>query len=314
MLWGDRARLMVIDRFAWIPQLIVLLVLVGTASPKFDTTTASTGDPQTITANRLTFFSLSLSVPLSWAGAASDFYVYYPENTPKVKSFLLTFTGLFLSFTLVNILGIGLATGVASNPDWSDAYAISSGALILSGYSSVGGFGKFCGVVVALGVIANNIPGTYSAALGCQMLGRYPKMVPRWCWTCVIVLIYFICALAGREQLFIIFQNFLALIGYWLATFVAVVFEEHVIFRRKMGFDWTAWEDPSRLPIGFAALTAFLIGWAGCIISMYQVYYTGPVALAVGATPADIGIWVGSAFTLITFSGLRFLELKFIGR
>lgn len=214
----------------------------------------------------------------------------------------------------MNILGVGLASGIASNTDWAEAYTISSGALILAGYNGVGGFGKFCGVVVALGVISNNIPGTYSSALGFQMLGRYPKMMPRWFWTCVVVLVFFVCAVAGRENLFIIFQNFLALMGYWLTTFISIVFEEHLIFRRKSGFDWTAWEDQKRLPIGFAALTAFLIGWAGCIISMYQFYYTGPVAMAVGTTPADLGIWVGMSFTLLTFPPLRFLELKFVGR
>jgi purine-cytosine permease-like protein len=240
--------------------------------------------------------------------------VYYPETTAKWKTFLMTFAGLFLSFAFVNILGVGLGTGVASNQDWSDAYAISSGALILAGYNGVGNFGKFCGVVVALGVIANNIPGTYSAALGFQMLGRYPKMMPRWFWTCIVVLIYFVCALAGRENLFTIFQNFLALMGYWVTTFISVVVEEHLIFRRKSGFDWTAWEDQKRLPIGFAALTAFLIGWAGAIISMYQVYFTGPLAVAVGPTPADVGIWIGCAFTLLTYPPLRYLELKFIGR
>ena len=305
---------LIFRRWAWIPQLIVLLVLVGTASPKFDTTTQSTGDSATINANRLTYFSLCLSAPVSWAAAASDYYVYYPETTAKWKTFTMTLTGLFLSFAFVYIIGVGLGTGVANNQDWSDAYAISSGALILAGYNGVGNFGKFCGVVVALGVIANNIPGTYSAALGFQMLGRYLKMMPRWFWTCIVVLIYFVCALAGRENLFTIFQNFLALMGYWVTTFISVVIEEHLIFRRKSGFDWTAWEDQKRLPVGFAALTAFLIGWAGAIISMYQVYYTGPLAAAVGPTPGDLGIWVGCGFTLITYPPLRFLELKFIGR
>jgi purine-cytosine permease-like protein len=226
----------------------------------------------------------------------------------------MTFSGLALSFTFVNLLGVGLASGVSRNADWSNAYSISSGALIIAGYDGLAGFGKFCGVIVAFGVIANNIPGSYSAALGIQMLGRYPKVVPRWIWTCVIVLVYFVCAIVGHDHLFTIFQNFLALMGYWITTFVSIVLEEHFLFRRKKNFDWSAWEDQKRLPVGYAALTAFLVGWAGAIISMYQVYYVGPVGALVGGRGADLGIWVGCAFSLITFPLLRVLELKYVGR
>ncbi|RFU24465.1 hypothetical protein B7463_g11882, partial [Scytalidium lignicola] len=302
------------ERFAWIPQLMVILILFGSAGPKFDTTTASVGNMATINGNRLSFFALSLSVPVSWAGAASDFYVYYPETTSKRKAFLLTLTGLTLSFTIVNLMGVGLASGVANDPSWSAAYDISSGALILAGYDGLAGFGKFCGVIVALGVIANNIPGTYSAALGFQMLGRYPKAVPRYMWTCVVVIIYFVCAIVGRNHLFIIFQNFLALMGYWVTIFICIVLEEHLLFTGRRGFDWTAWEDKSKLPIGWAALAAFLIGWAGCVISMDQVYFVGPIAKLVGDFGADLGIWVGCGFTLVTYFPMRYIELKVVGR
>lgn len=233
----------------------------------------------------------------------------------------MTLSGLFVSFTFVNMLGIGLASGIATNPAWGDAYRISSGALILAGYDGLKGFGKFCGVIVALGVISNNIPGTYASALGCQVLGRYGKMVPRYLWVCVIVLVYFVCAIAGRNHLFLIFQNFLALMGYWVMIFVSIVLEEHVIFRLRWGrdwtapaFDWSAWEDKKRLPVGFAALTAFLVGWAGAIIGMFQLWYVGPVAAKVGGIGADIGVWIGCAFALIVFPPLRYLELKKFGR
>jgi purine-cytosine permease-like protein len=297
-----------------VPQLIVLFVLVGSAGPKFDTTVKSIGDTATVNANRLSFLSLCLAVPVSWAAAASDFYVYYPESTTKWKIFLMTFSGIFLAYCVVNMLGVGLATGIANTPSWAAAIDVSSGALILAGYDGLGGFGKFCGVILAMGVIANNIPGTYSAALGFQMLGRYPFRVPRWLWTCIVVLIYFVCAIAGRDHLFSIFENFLALMGYWITTFISIVLEEHLWFRRKSGFDWSAWNDPSRLPLGYAALTAFLIGWAGCIIGMYQIWYEGPIAKIAGGYGADLGIWIGCGFSLITYPPLRMLELKFVGR
>ena len=306
--------MLTITRWAWLPQLIILFVLVGCAGPKFDTTFESQGDAITLTANRLSFFSLSLSAPLSWATAASDYYVYYPENTAKWKTFTMTFIGLTLSFAFVNLLGVGLASGIPTNPAWSDAYSISSGALILAGFNGLGGFGKFCGVIITLGITANNIPGTYSAALGFQILGRYLERIPRWFLTCVIVVIYTVCALAGRDHLLAVLQNFLALMGYWIMFFVSIVLEEHVLFKWGSTFDWTAWGDWRRLPVGLAALTAFLAGWAGAVVSMNQAYYAGPIAKMVGSNGIDLGIWVGSGFTLIVYPPLRYLELKVIGR
>ena len=226
----------------------------------------------------------------------------------------MTLIGLWTSGIFVCTIGVGLGSGVASNPSWSTAYDVSSGALVLEGYSAVGGFGKFCGTVLALGVIQNNVPGMYSGALICQAMGRYGKMVPRYVWVCVVSLVSFLCAIAGRKNLFEIFQNFLALMGYWIVIFVAIVLEEHLIFRRNRGFDWSAWENKKYLPVGAAALTAFLIGWVGAIIGMYQIWYVGPVAKLVCGTGADIGVWLGMGFTLLTFPPLRYLELKYLGR
>ncbi|KAK0710831.1 putative vitamin B6 transporter [Lasiosphaeris hirsuta] len=300
------------ERFAWIPQLLALFVLIGCAGPYFDTTTASVGDTATLNANRLSFFSLCLYVPNSWAGASSDYFVYFPEDTKRRKVFLLTLAGLWTSFTLVYLIGIGLATGLATHTEWADANAVSTGALVTAGFGPLQGFGRFCAVMVALGIIANSIPGTYSAALGCQVLGRYPKAVPRWVWTTVLIVIETVLALAGREHLYVIFSNFLALMGYWVEFMICIVLEEHVIFRRSRGFDWSRWEDKSYLPVGWAALASFLLGWLGAVLGMYQIWYVGPLAVLSGY--ADVGVWVGCGFALISFPPLRWLELQYIGR
>ncbi|KAF2732407.1 hypothetical protein EJ04DRAFT_513879 [Polyplosphaeria fusca] len=306
----------VYERYAAFPQLLVLFILIGSAGPYFSTSLTSVGSSNQISANRISFFSLCFYAPNSWGAAASDFWVYYPENTSKVKTFLLTHTGLTLAFSFVYLLGVGLASGVATHSAWTDAYAISSGALINSGLAPLGDFGKFCAVIMALGLIANSVPGIYSAALGCQMLGRYAKVVPRWVWVVVLVVITLICALAGRNSLFVVFQNLLALMGYWLMVMICIVAEEHVLFRwgKGIGFDWTAWEDPTRLPIGMAALASFLLGWMGAVLGMYQVWYVGPIAKLVGETGADIGMWVGCGFALLAFPPLRALELRVVGR
>lgn len=302
------------NRWAWIPQTIVLFILVGSAGPHFDSTLQSVGNSATIAANRLSFFGLQLSVPLSWSGAAADYFVYYPENTSPWKVFALTNIGLTVSFIFVNLIGVGLASGVASTPGWDQAYTTSSGALILAGYDGLQGFGKFCAVIVALGLCSNQVPTTYSAGLDFQVLGRLWKVVPRYCWSTVTAIIYFVCAVAGRDHLFSIFQNFLALMGYWLVIFLTILCEEHTIFKCHRGFDWAAYEDQNTLPIGIAALLSFLIGWVGPIVGMYQVWWTGPLAAKAGDNGGDMGIWLALAFTAIVFPPLRWLEIKRFGR
>lgn len=93
------------------------------------------------------------------------------------------------------------------------------------------------------------------------------------------MLIYGACALGGRNNLFDIFENWLSLMGYWCIIYITIVIEEHYLFHgRGNPYDWAAWNDRSKLPVGYAAFAAFLIGWAGAVIGMDQVYFVGPIA------------------------------------
>ncbi|KAJ9150161.1 hypothetical protein NKR19_g5385 [Coniochaeta hoffmannii] len=89
--------------------------------------------------------------------------------------------------------------------------------------------------------------------------------------------------------------------------------EEFLFRRRRDGYDWTAWNDPKRLPIGLAALAAFLIGWVGAVLGMWQTYFTGPLAKLVGEG-IDMGMPVGATWAVLVFVPLSWLELKYVGR
>ncbi len=87
-------------------------------------------------------------------------------------------------------------------------------------------------------------------------------------WTVFATLVYTVCACAGRNEFYSVFTDFLALMGYWALMWVALVAEEEFIFRRNKGYKWEDWNDPSKLPVGIAGLTAFIIGWVGAVLSM----------------------------------------------
>ncbi|PVH95114.1 hypothetical protein DM02DRAFT_660459 [Periconia macrospinosa] len=163
--------------------------------------------------------------------------------------------------------------------------AISVGVLVAAGFDGLAGFGSVCAVIIALGIIANSVPGVYSAALGFQVLGRYGKAVLRY--------------RRAEPHLGRIQER-------------ARAHGEYLIFRRGEGFDWTRWEDKVYLPVGVAALVVFLVGWLGAVLGMSQVYYVGRLAELVGGS--DIGLWVDCDFTLLVFTPLRRLGLKWLGK
>lgn len=163
--------------------------------------------------------------------------------------------------------------------------------LMVEGFNPLHKFGSFCSVVVALGLIANTIPPTYSAGIDFQMLGRYAEVVPRIVWNTLVVVIYTICALVGRSHLSDIFTNFLALMGYWVVIWIAILLEERYLFRKpEIGYVWTAWNDRNKLPHGIAAFAAFVVGWVGAVLCMAQVWYVGPIAKLVGDFGADVSL------------------------
>ena len=228
--------------------------------------------------------------------------------------------GMFIYIRLC--LGIGVASGINTSDSYSNAWnnqqgGSGSGALLVEAYSRpLGTFGKFCGVIAALGGIANTIPPTYCSGIDFQLLGRYFAKVPRVVWNTIGVIIYTVCALAGRNHLAEIFTNFLALMGYWVAIWVAILLEEFLIFRKAdvNNYNWDAWDDKSKLPLGIAATISFLVGWAGAILSMAQVWYVGPLAGLVGDYGADMGNYVGFCWAALVFPPLRWLEKKKFGR
>lgn len=204
--------------------------------------------------------------------------------------FAATWIGLSLSFTFSLVLGVGLASGITKYQPYSDAWGnyqggSSSGALLVVAFEPLGGFGMFCAVLIALGGIANTVPPRCSSGIYFQTLGRSFERVPRVIWNTIGVIIYTVCALAGRNSLAVIFTNFLALMGYWVGIWVAIRAEERLLFRRRgagLGYDWGDWNKPDTSPVGLAAIAAFLIGWVGAIQWMAQVLYVGPIARLLG--------------------------------
>ncbi|KAJ5724603.1 hypothetical protein N7493_006331 [Penicillium malachiteum] len=300
------------ERFAWLPQLMVLCIMIGSAGPRFNFNIHKDYSPEHLNAKRITYFSLCLSIAIAWAPLAADYYVYYPPHVKRWRTWMVTVLGSAQAMTITLLLGMGLGTVLASSPTYLAEYGNSPGGLLMTAYAPLGGFGKFCAVINVLALVANNTPGAYSMGMNFQMLGGFFQRVPQPVFTTLSTVIYTACAMGGRNSLYDIFKSFLPLIGYWVVMWFVIIVEEDLFFRRTKGYDWSAWNTREELPLGIAAGIAFLIGWGGAIIGMDQAYYSGVIAQVAGGS--DLGLWVGAGFTAVAFPPLRMLEKSYIGR
>ncbi|KAA8647436.1 hypothetical protein EYZ11_004064 [Aspergillus tanneri] len=305
-------------RYAWIVQLSVLFIMVGCAGPIFNLvyplSADSNNNPYVNSAsNRLSFFSLCFASAVTWAPSSADYFVYLPASTNPWRMFLSATTGMSLAMVMTALLGIGLATGITTNSDWLDASLTSQGSLLVTSLAPLQDFGSFCAIILVVGMVSNNIPGTYSAGLNLQMLGRYGPRIPRPLLTTLEVVVYTVCAVVAQRYLREIMENFLPLMSYWIVVWLVIVLEEICIFRRGREYDWSAVDNVHQLPMGLAAGLSFVVGCLGAVLGMSQSYFIGPIARFVPGD-CDLGMWLAFGWTALGYPGLRWMELRMTGR
>jgi purine-cytosine permease-like protein len=187
------------------------------------------------------------------------------------------------SSNCVPVLGVAVATATKNNPAYAEAYANDHvGGLLAEvlfpkdGGHGVGTFGKFCLIVLALSIVGNNCPNIYSLTFSLQIMTRYAQKVPRFLWTFVGTGIYIAIAIPGYSHFESVLENFMLVIGYWLAIYEAVALPEHIIFRKgTRGYAPEHYDQPHHLPPSYAALGAFCFGILGAAMGMAQYWYIG---------------------------------------
>ncbi|CAJ2500335.1 Uu.00g031880.m01.CDS01 [Anthostomella pinea] len=312
------------ERWSWLPSLAVFLIVLGTFARSGDFVSlpslATRGSPAAEAGAVLSFAASVFGFATGWTAYAADYTVYQPADRGRVPVFLWTFVGLFLPLCFTELLGAAVATAIA-NPTFSAAYANAGvgGLLAQTLVPPLGHFGDFCLVVLALSIVANNCPNVYSVALSLQVLTptlteRYHILRPAWC--AVGTAVYVAVAVPGYSHFESALENFMLVIGYWLAIYEGVALTEHFAFRRGLaGYCPEDYTDPKRLPPGLAALGAFAFGVVGAVVGMAQAWFTGPVGrLCGGELGGDVGFELAFAFTAVAYLGLRTLEKRYLGR
>lgn len=230
-----------------------------------------------------------------------------------MRLFLYGYVGLVVPSALLMVLGAAIGGAITSIPEWQESYDETQvGGVLAAMLSRAGGFGKFVVVVLSLTLLGNIAATMYSITLNFQILIPQLVVVPRYMFSIVVTAIVIPISVRAAVEFFASLENFVALIGYWSAAFVAVLIVEHNVFRggRYDTYDHDSWNVASRLPLGVAALAASALSFALVIPTMSQVWFEGPIAEKAG----DIGFEMAFVVTAVLYFPFRFLEKRFTGR
>ncbi|OAA65992.1 purine-cytosine permease [Niveomyces insectorum RCEF 264] len=307
------------ERWSWIPCLIIFLIVIGEFghSGKFNNLLPlKTG--KTEAGAVLSFAASVYGFGTGWTSYSADYTVYQPVDRSRRSVFFWTFGGLFLPLVFTELLGAAVMTAATNDPDYEQAYMSGGigGLLAMVLQPPLGRFGDFCLVVLALSIIANNCPNIYSVSLSLQVMARETQRVPRWIWVLIGTGVYIAIAIPGYNHFATWLENFMDIIAYWLSIYQGISLTEHFFFRRGFGgYRPEHYQDASKLPPGFAALTAFAFGIMGVVLGMSQTWYIGVIGkLCGGEFGGDIGFELGFSFSAISYMVLRTIEKHYFKR
>ncbi|KAK4504558.1 hypothetical protein PRZ48_005474 [Zasmidium cellare] len=308
--------------WSWLPATIIFLIVLGVFAHSGDFINIPMGVGTSELGGCLSFGATVYGFATGWTSYAADYTVYHPANQSRRKVFFATWIGLIVPLLFTEMLGIAIMSATDINGGdnrYADGYKASGTGGLLAAVLiyHLGTFGKFCLVVLALTIIANNCPNIYSVALTVQVLSRYTARVPRFIWTGIGTGVYIAIAIPGYSHFETVLENFMNFIGYWLAIYSGISLMDHFVIRRGFsGYNPEDYDKPGKLPPGIAAIAAFCCGVAGMVTGMSQSWYVGPIALHAGEAPygGDVGFELGFAFSAVGYLILRPLELKYFGR
>lgn len=290
------------ERYAWIPMAIIFVIMAVINVPRFQPMPSPAMSAATI-AGLISFGGAVYGFATGWSSYAADYNVNQPEDTPAGRVFWLTFLGVVIPCVLLETLGVALTSVKAlSSPN------ITIGNLLNGAMSPLGSFGTVIVIILALSVVANNIPNDYSLGLSMQVLGKAFQRVNRVWWTLAGAVLYILLAIAFGAQFGETLDSFLLLVAYWLAPWSIVLVLEHFVFRRKE-YNVDDWNTPSKLPVGWAAIGAMIFGLIGVYLGAAQALFVGPVANLINPPYGmDIGFELGVVFAGIAYLILRSIE------
>jgi nucleobase:cation symporter-1, NCS1 family len=238
---------------------------------------------------------------VGWNPYASDYTRYFKPETSKRAIALWAGLGLFLSCVVLETVGAAAGT--------IPSVAAGAGANPTAAFVSV--FPTWLAdltlLAIAIGSIAANALNIYSGAISFTAIGvKLPLHIRRAIVALGFGTIGFFLAWSGLSDAGTKYNNFLLIIAYWIGPWLAVVFCDMFLRRRK------STEETERLLFdkkyaNWAGPVAMLVG-AGVSIWLFanQTEYVGVIPSHFGSV-GDLTFEVGSLLTAVIYVTWRLI-------
>ena len=247
----------VFERYAF-PVLVVIFVMASVW-------TLAKGHPgaahQTIPGAFLIEIGATFGYAVGWNPYAADYTRYFKPDADKAAIAWWSGLGVLLSCVLLETVGAAAGTlpAVASNANptagWTSIFPTWLGDLTL--------------LAIVIGGVAANALNIYSGAISFTALGfKLPLAARRAIVALGFAAVGFFVAWGGLHNAGADYQNFLLIISYWIAPWLAVTFCDMYLRRRQ---------DPARIE--------------RLLFDRSHANWAGPVAMAAGG---GISIWLFS--------------------
>ncbi|EPE06276.1 purine-cytosine permease fcy22 [Ophiostoma piceae UAMH 11346] len=300
-------------RWAWIPTLFALVVLVGCAGDQLWQQTPQAASVES-RQGYLGIVALLAGNMVSWGNVASDVACYMPPTAPRLRVALYCLLGISGPFSVLMVLGAAIGGAMPQIPAWADAYSThgTGGVLGVILIARLGDFGRFILVILGMSVLATCARDIYSVSFNIICIVPWLRRVPRVVLAIVATGTIIGVAHRAAQDMVSAIITFLSIIGYYAGSSVTCFLIEFLYFRKgdPASFNPAIWDDGRKLPTGLSALVGVLVPWALIAPAMDQAWYTGPIAEKVG----DLGFEFAVILSALVYPPVRALEIKIRGR
>ncbi|MEU5041286.1 purine-cytosine permease family protein [Streptomyces griseorubiginosus] len=241
-------------------------------------------------------FSAAWGYAAGWNPYAADYSRYLPRTANKARTILYPALGLFLSVSVVAVIGAASATIVA--PKDATPTAAFTGHL-------PGWLGDLVLIAIILGGVSANALNVYSGAISIASFGLN---LPAWLSRSVLVVVSGVAgtaaAWASLSDAGAAYEAFLLVIAYWVAPWLGVVLVERLLRRRDADAVLSA-RLTDRTFTNWPGFAALLIGVAVSVpLFSNQEDYVGYVPKH-WPSFGDITPVVGFALSAVLYAALR---------
>ena len=286
------------ERYAF-PVLVIIFLIASIVIFSKAHLSGHPEQPSTSPGAFLIEFGATFGYAVGWNPYASDYTRYLKPETSKIAIAWWAALGLFLSCVLLET--VGAAAGTVVNV----AFATNPTSAFTGLLPKV--LADFTLIAIAIGAVAANALNIYSGAISFTALGiKMPLSIRRAIVALGFGVIGFFLAWSGLHDAGTKYNNFLLIIAYWIAPWLAVVLCDMILRRgqspeqiERLLFDkkYSNWAGPVAMAVG-AAVSIWLFA--------NQTEYLGVIPKHVGSV-GDLTFEAGFVLTAVIYLGWRLI-------